>query len=115
MPFALSRKTTDLLQAQLYWVIPNLIGMALFLWFASRTWLEPKLRGVAEASAGDAFVWGVTAFPILAVFIIVNAVWLIRLVYQGLKTKRWLTMWAFALISVLWLTAFMLDGLQHGA
>ena len=58
------------------WVAANVIASAAFLHLASWTWLEPNLRGEHAARGGDAVVWMLGAFPVLAAAALANVVWL---------------------------------------
>ena len=60
----------------LAWMLINLVGIAAFLGVASLSWVEPEVAGPPGTNLGAAFVWVITAVPILLVFALYNLLWL---------------------------------------
>ena len=83
-----------------WWIVANLLGAALYLWLASATSLEPELRGEGVARSGDAMVWGSTALPLLALFIVADVAWFVR------RSSRQQTRQPVLLMALLWISVF---------
>lgn len=96
-----------------WWLGANLVGVGLFLWFASRTWLEPQLRGELVATGGDGVIWTLTALPVLGVFFLADLVWLLLATRRGIQTKDWLSATVVSSVAVIWITAAIFDQLRH--
>ena len=97
----------------LAWLVVNVVGIGIFLVVASHSWIEPELADIPGAGGGAPLVWALTALPIFAVFVLFNigAVLWSFLAKRGLGPLR-----RAAIASVpLWLVAFVVDGLHHGA
>jgi hypothetical protein len=91
------------------WTVVNIAASAAFCWLASWTWLEPNLRGEEVARGGDAIVWMLSAFPVLAVSAAANAVWL-ALIWRERRQKR--GSWpgaAITVIAAIWISALFVD------
>jgi hypothetical protein len=90
-------------------IAANLVGAAVFLSLASRTWIEPELRGEDVARGGDAVVWAVTALPVLAAFFVLDLVWLALTFAKLAKTQAWGSVSPLVAIGLLWLCAVLVD------
>jgi hypothetical protein len=91
------------------WTLANIAASTAFIWLTSWTWLEPNLRGEDVARGGDALVWMVGAFPVLAVSAVGNMVWL-ALVWRERRQKG-LT-WPVAtttVVAAVWISALIVD------
>ena len=75
------------LQRMKWWIATNALGAVAFIYSASKTWLEPELRGENVARGGDAFVWFLSALPILLLFVITDIVWVSFAVVRSAKAK----------------------------
>lgn len=95
------------------WFIINLAGIAIFLVAASSSWIEPELATVPGASAGDAFVWFVTAVPVLSLFLIANLAWLAASLKSGISSAV-VTFGYGAAILACWICAYSFDNAHHG-
>ncbi|MGR4863414.1 hypothetical protein [Caulobacter sp. LARHSG274] len=91
------------------WVAANLVGVATFLWLASRTWIEPELRGEDVAGGGDAVVWVVTAMPVLAAVFALDLIWCAMVFTKVAKTRTWRALSPLAAMAFLWLCAVLID------
>ena len=99
---------------QIAWVIFNLIGIGLFLKIASLSWIEPELANEPGASAGDAFVWFLTAVPLLALFALghlIAACAALTKSWRGRKAQPGLILLPTI---ALWIGAAWFDNLHHG-
>ena len=100
--------------SQSAWLIANIMGVAVFLALASRSWIEPKLKDVPGANGGAFIFWGLTALPVFAAFMLANLLWAGLGVAEGLRCRQWIgCMLALVAIGV-WVAAFIFDGLHHG-
>ena len=59
-------------------------------------------------------MWGMTALPVFAAFMLANLTWATLSLIEGLRRKRW-TGEALALfVIVMWSATFVFDGVHHG-
>ena len=94
------------------WVAANLVASAVFLHFASWTWLEPNLRSENVARGADAVVWMFSAFPVLLIAALANLLWFIL---AGLEQRSSGAPWpihATLLVTLIWACAMALNGLR---
>ncbi len=92
-----------------FWVAANIVGATAFLWLASKTWIEPQLRGEDVARGGDAVVWACTALPVLIAFLVLDGVWLTLVVVRLAKTQAWRSASPLAASAILWLGVICVD------
>jgi hypothetical protein len=59
----------------MWWLIFNAAALGVFLVLASRTWLEPELRGISGANGGAGVVWALTALPVLFGTFLLDLIW----------------------------------------
>ena len=57
------------------WLIANALGLCAFVYFCSRVWAPASEAGLL-GGPGDPFIWTLTAFPVLAVFAVLNLIWI---------------------------------------
>jgi hypothetical protein len=97
-------------QRSVWWFLANALGMAAFLAFASRAWIEPELADEPGLSAGDSIVWGISALPVLIIFFVAHLIvggWALA------KMRRdWA--WVLALTVICWMVAAVFDNAHHG-
>jgi len=86
----------------------------LYLAFASSCWIEPRLADIPGASGGAPIVWGLTAFPILILFCILDALWILFACGVFLRKKRWILHPSFLLVPACWAVAVCIDFSRHG-
>jgi ABC-type amino acid transport system permease subunit len=96
-----------------FWLASNAVGVVAFLHFASLTWLEPELRGEDVARGGDAFVWFVSALPILVIFLVANFVWLGVTIGRSSGTKHWRPTAVACSVLACWFGVALFDQLNH--
>jgi len=97
----------------------NVIGVIVFLHFATQEWIEPELADVPGASGGDAMAWGVTALPTLLAFIVIDVMWVIYECVVYLTRKMWRLGLYFlaiplAVVPLMWAIAVYVDNSPHG-
>ena len=84
------------------WVILNIAGMATYLKLASRIWVLPG-EETMPGSPGDAFYWAFLLVPVLATFLLVNAIALAIAPGARVAVAVWLT------VAVLWVGTVAYD------
>lgn len=96
------------------WLLVNCVGAGLFLVVAARTaWVEPELRDTPGAAGVGGLLWMLGAFPIAAVFLLLNVVAagyaLVRLTVRRppLPMSTWLSI-------PIWLMVLALDYQHRG-
>lgn len=102
-------------------LIANLLGAAIFLWVASKSWIEPQLQDYPGASGGSASVWFFSAMPVFLVFALLDFVVLMWAIFRTVQYSRltdvwWLLseLWWLWVSMPIWWTAFVLDNSRHG-
>lgn len=98
-----------------YWVGANILGIGIYLYFASRLWPLPKDAGTDLAA--NPIVWGLTAFPAFAVCSLINIIWLTLILHEGFRGKGWRSMRAWLLVVVSWAAVNRFDNynIEHGS
>lgn len=95
------------LRGEKWWILGNALGVVLFLWFASQTWIEPELRNEVVARSGDALVFMGTALPILVLFSLADLYWLsCRLI-----ARRWYSAMLVGVVAAFWMAALRMHWL----
>ncbi|TVQ85444.1 MAG: hypothetical protein EA357_00645 [Micavibrio sp.] len=95
-----------------YWVYPNIFGMGLYLYFASWVWAPSGEKSFPEG-AGDPVIWGSTAGLVLALYSLVNLVWLALILSAGSRGKGWKPVLLWAVVILLWVAANRYDAYRH--
>ena len=101
------------LRREKWWLAVNAVGFVVFLHFASMTWREPELRGQEIAISGVAFVWAVSALPVLLVLFLVDVVWLSRAIALGFRSRDWRPTMVAMGAGAIWVGAVALDQINH--
>lgn len=97
-----------------WWLAANAIGLIAFLHLASKTWIEPELRGLnAAARGGGTFVWTLSAMPVLLVFLFVDIAWLAKAVVRGIESRDWRPIMVVVVTAAIWAGAVALDQFNH--
>jgi hypothetical protein len=94
----MSKRTT------LIWVLPNILGIIAYLYLSSSAWVplqEPT------GGPGDAIVWMLTAFPVIAACSLFNVIWIIVIVVK--RKKHWKPVVVWLLCVSAWYTAHRYD------
>ena len=97
----------------------NVIGVILYLQFATQGWVEPEVADVPGAAGGGVVLWGLTALPTLLAFIVINVLWLIFECVVYLTRKTWRLGLVYlvipvAVIPLMWAIAVHVDYSHHG-
>jgi len=97
----------------------NLVGVIVYLEFATQGWVEPEVADIPGASGGGAIMWGLTAMPTLLAFIAIDVLWLIFEIVVYLTRKTWRLGLVFLIIPALvvpamWAIAVHIDYSHHG-
>ncbi len=97
------------------WVAANLIGIALFLHLAAKTWIEPELANEPGASGGgEAIVWFFSAFPVFLFFMLAHFASGLVAHRQRAQSGRWRGELLVSCTLLFWLAAFFIDNDHHG-
>ena len=96
------------------WLCANVIGMVLFLHFATKTWIEPELANEPGASGGEFMVWGLSALPIFLLFMLAHFAFGLAAHRQFQTRGSWRgeTLVCFTLLC--WIGVFLYDNAHHG-
>ena len=105
----------ETMRREKWWLIFNGLAVISFLIEASQTWIEPELRVVPGASGGEAFVWGLSALPILLGAFVIDLVWLGFGIGRAVKHRDLKPMAAALTTAAVWLVVILFDGAHHGA
>jgi hypothetical protein len=96
-------------------MVLNVVGILAYLMFASSDWVEAEVRDIPGASVGGPIIWGLSAFPTLVAFFLLDFVWVIWGCVAYFRQKRaWMLHPVFWLIPVMWAFAIYIDFSQHG-
>jgi len=93
-------------------MLANVIASAVFIHFASWTWLEPNLRGTEVANGGDAVVWMFGAFPVLIFAALANAIWFFLASRERLRRNGDWPLSSIAVVTTIWISALVVDHLR---
>ena len=94
------------------WVLINLAASAIFTYFASWTWLEPNLRGEEVARGGDVLIWATAAFPVLAVSLVGDGVWLLLIARERARQRVPWPVSFVVIIVAIWVAALLVNWLR---
>jgi hypothetical protein len=94
------------------WMVANVLSSAAFTHLASWTWLAPNLRGVGAARGGDALVWMLGAFPVLAFAALSNAIWLAFASKERLRHSGVWPISSIMVVAAVWISALVVDHLR---
>lgn len=99
-----------------YWVCANLIGIGLYLYFASATWLPPSDPTIGLLS-GEPIYWSLTALPVLAICLVINLIWLGLIVLNARRGSGWRSIRNWLLVIISWVLVNRFDGynIEHGS
>jgi hydrogenase/urease accessory protein HupE len=96
------------------WVLFNLIGIALFLYLAVQTWVEPELAHEPAASGDASIAWGITALPILLLFLLSHFAVGFVSDHQRQRTGSWRGEIFVGVTLLCWIAVFLCDRAHHG-
>jgi len=95
-----------------HWIYPNIIGVILYLYFASWIW-APSGEKAFSGGAGDPIIWGTTAFPIIAIFSLINLVWLALILSNISRGGKWKAILVWSFVALAWLVANRYDAYRQ--
>jgi|GEM_PF-5535906 len=90
----------------------NLIGMIAFLLIASQFW-APTGEEDLPVAFGDAFGWTIEAGSVLIIYLMINAVWLICIIWGMWKGRNAYSVLHWLFVAFLWVTAVCIDASHH--
>lgn len=96
------------------WLVANLLGIALFLHFAIPTWIEPELANEPGAGGGAFMVWGISALPILVLFLAAHVPFGLIAYRERETTGSWRGQMLVGATLFCWLVTFLYDNAHHG-
>jgi hypothetical protein len=92
------------LAVSLLWLLANFIGIGLYLLF--EYWiLSPRPEGEELNGIDEKAFWVMTAFPVLILFLALNAIWLISIFRSGRSGWSWPPLFAWLLMCSAWALA----------
>ncbi|WP_155394831.1 hypothetical protein [Xanthomonas albilineans] len=86
----------------------NLIGIIFYLYFASKIW-APTGGVDLGGGPGDPFIWVMTAFPFLAIFSLMNAIWLVMIIIKRKKIAFLKSIFFWVVVVIVWVLANRYD------
>jgi TRAP-type C4-dicarboxylate transport system permease small subunit len=87
-------------------LIANVVGVVVFLWLGSWTWMPAEERRLGIHSVtGEPLIWALSALPVLAVFIVLNLSWAAFI----LGRRQWKSGRPWFLAMMIWLVALAID------
>src|SRR4051812_27578442 len=95
-------------------LVLNGIGVITYLVFASHCWIEPELADFPGASGGAPIVWGLTALPLLLVFLVLDSIWASFLGVAYFRRTTTAIHPALLLVPITWGIAIYIDFSRHG-
>jgi hypothetical protein len=91
-------------------LVLNVMGVVLYLWWASHAWANPQERAMGiDSITGEPYVWAVGVFPIWAVFLLLNAIWGVLI----LRWRQWRSARLWLLVVPIWFIAVAIDFAHH--
>lgn len=99
-----------------YWICANVLGVGLYLYFASGLWPRPEEVGIGDL-AGNAIIFGFTVLPVLIAFMLINLLWL-GLILLGLRRGngwRPILVWMLVIASWIIVNRFDVYNTNHGS
>jgi hypothetical protein len=96
------------------WIAANVVGMALFLYLAVQTWIEPELANEPGANGGEFIVWGITALPVLLLFLLAHFGFGLLAFRQAQRSGSWRGEIFVGATLICWIAVFLYDNAHHG-
>jgi hypothetical protein len=90
------------------WLLFNIVGMFVYLDFASQDWPPPG-NNLYYPDAGVQIVWVLTVFPSLGFFAFANIIWVFRICSRIKRRENQRQFVYWALISGMWFLFFCYD------
>lgn len=83
------------------WLAANIAGMVVYLYAASRLWVQPGEEGM-PGGPGDAFYWLMFLVPILGAFLVFNSLALLSIVRGRAVTPIRAALLLWLVVATLW-------------
>lgn len=93
------------------WLAVNVIGMGLYLFFASALWVAPEDQG-NPGGPGDAFVWLFTVVPVLLVFTVANLLALFKVIKEYHRTRSLVPVLLWIVVCSVWINVLLFDHIK---
>ncbi len=90
------------------WLLLNILGMFIYLNFASQVWPPPG-HNLYYPDAGDQIEWVLTVFPLLGFFVFANLIWFVGICVRIKMRENQRQLVCCALILGIWLVVFCYD------
>jgi hypothetical protein len=84
------------------WLAANVAGMVVYLYAASRLWVQPGEEGMPPQGLGDAFYWLMFLVPIMGAFLVFNCVALLAVVRGRAETPFRTALLLWFVVVTLW-------------
>jgi len=98
----------------LSWLLTNQAGIILFLFFASAAWISPEERSAGMDSGGGILIAAMLCVPLLAIFLIINFVWLGVIIVRANKSKDVRSLAIRLGVAAIWFIVVRVSGSQTG-
>lgn len=89
-------------------LLANIIGAAVYLLAASRSWAIPEERGL-HSQTGEPFVWASFVLPIWALYLLLNLTWGAAILVR----REWRNSALWIAMALIWLAALGIDFAHH--
>lgn len=89
-------------------LLANIIGAAVYLLAASRSWAIPEQRGL-HSQTGEPFVWACFVLPIWALYLLLNLTWGAAILVR----REWRNSALWLAMALIWLAALGIDFAHH--
>ena len=99
---------TTVLRRSRFWLLVNIIGLPLYLYFASWIW-APHFEEGLLGGPGDPMIWGSTAFPVLAVCALADLLWLVLILVRRHWSPKWPALVLWVLVVACWYAGLAYD------
>lgn len=103
---------TQEVRKSISWILINTCGILAFLHFDSAFWAPADKRNL-PGGPGDAFLWILSAFPILVLISVADFVWLYAVLKRIYFHREWGSFMIFLAIAILWGGVILLARSRH--
>lgn len=84
-----------------YWLLANLAGFSLFVYFSSWLWVPRGQEGLL-GGPGDNIIGGLTVLPVFLLFALANLIWLVLICVSSRPPAKWPQLLLWALVVACW-------------
>jgi hypothetical protein len=84
------------------WLAINVIAGAVFVWLASKAWVDPPIWHRSSPAGGDPAAFGALVVKFLAPILLFNTAWLACSVLWSRPRRDWLSVWTFTGLGFMW-------------